>query len=503
MSDDAKPAEAVEAPKVESEAPKVEAPEIAETTTKTEIKEDAAAAGVEKKSEAKSEETAEVKKNERAEKNGNSKTERSSRSRSPYSKRRRDDRSRSPRNDRRNNDRRGRGRDHHNGGERKPFKNHKDNIKSQYEFEESSDPDEIRKQVEFYFSDSNLCRDKFLFTQTGGPDNKPVPISVIHSFKRMRHFQPFSAVVAALKESKTLEVVDNDEIKRKEPLPVGKDVNFEDSVKFIEDAVMHRSIYVKGFGEETPKTQLAVEDFFAPFGPVKMVKLRRTSPENEFKGSAFVEFESTEVMQEFMDIESKPKWEGKELKYQTKKDYCANKVEDINAGKIRPNEKDERGSFRGRGGGRGRGDRGRGRGRGGRGNNDRRDRGDRNGDDRDWKTRRDEDKRKDRNGGDRRRRSPSAPKTQVDDRFVSLLFFTSPMGSNFFSVEVFQSFIPAHLLQLPSLPMARRKKRSHPTTRSVLARMMVLVRMLRLRKSRQMREQFDDDEIWVYRARFA
>lgn len=421
MSDDSKPVEAVEAPKVDSEAPKLETPVAKQDASEAvAAPKENAAQPVAEKEEVKSEETAEVKNDESAEKNGDSKSRRKSRSRSPYSsRRRRDDRSRSPRNDRRNNDRRGRGRDDRNGGDRKPFRSHKENIKSVYELAESSDADEIRKQVEFYFSDSNLCRDKFLFTQTGGTDNKPVPISVIHSFKRMRHFQPFSAVVAALKDSKTLEVVDNDEVKRKTPLPIGKDVNFEDSAKLIEDAAMARSIYAKGFGEEEGSTQLDIESFFEPFGPVNMIKLRRNMPENTFKGSVFVEFESPEVMQDFMDIETKPQWQGRNLKFSTKKEYCEAKIEDIKAGRIRPNEQEERSNFRGRGGDRSRGGKGRGgRGRGGRGNNDRRDRdrGDRGGDDRDWKTRRDNDQRKDR-GGDRRRRSAS-PKTQVDDRFV-------------------------------------------------------------------------------------
>lgn len=496
MSDESKPVEAVEAPKAESEAPKVES---TDTITKPEASKETAALKEEtevpgaKISEVKSEESAEVKQDEIEKKNGDSKTERKSRSRSPYSKRRGEDRSRSPRNDRRNNDRRGRGRESYNGGDRKGFRPNKDNIKSVYELAESSDADEIRKQVEFYFSDSNLCRDKFLFTQTGGTDNKPIPISVIHSFKRMRHFQPFSAVVAALKDSKTLEVVNDDEVKRKTPLPIEKDVNFEDSAKLIEDAAMARSIYAKGFGPEESTTQLAIEEFFEPFGPVNMVKLRRDQADNTFKGSVFVEFESPEVMQAFMDIEAKPQWQEKDLKFQTKKEYCEGKIADIKSGKIRPKEYEERGNSRGRGGNRGRGDRGRGRGRGGRGNNDRRDRGgdrrDRDGgDDRDWKSRRDNDQRKDRKG-DRRQRSAS-PKPSVDDRYVSSLslsLFNSIVFN--FLAEVFQLFIPAHL-QPASPPMARSRKRLQPTRRSARARMMAKATRPRPRRSRLRREQY-------------
>lgn len=496
MSDEIKPTEAVEAPKVESEAPKVEA---TETPIKPEASENAAAPKEEsavtgaEKTEVKSEEIAKVEKEESPEKNGDSKTERNSRSASPYTKRQRDDRSRSPRNDRRNNDRRGRGRDDRNGGDRKGYQNYnnnkKDNIKSVYALAESSDADEIRKQVEFYFSDSNLCQDKFLFTQTGGTDNKPIPISVIHSFKRMRHFQPFSAVVAALKESKTLEVVNDDEVKRKTPLPIDKDVDFEDSLKLIEDAAMARSIYAKGFGSEESTTQLDIEEFFEPYGPINMIKLRRDFHDNTFKGSVFVEFRDPEVMQNFMEMEDKPQWKGKDLKFQTKKAYCEGKIEDIKAGKIRPNEHDtDRSSFRGRGGGRGRGDRGRGRGRGGRGNNDRRDRdggrrSDRDGDDRDWKTRRDNDQRK-----DRRQRSAS-PKAAVDDRFVDHSLVLPSFANKIFS-EAFQSSVPARH-QPPSLPTAKRRNLLQSTRRSAHARMMP-VKTPRPRKSRPTHDHCDD-----------
>lgn len=108
----------------------------------------------------------------------------------------------------------------------------------------SSDPDEIRKQVEFYFSDSNLPMDKFLLEQVGGPENRPVKISLIHSFSRMKHFQPYEAIVNALKDSKTLEVTEDEEVKRRVPLDkdiVGKSI--DESRKLVDDKTVSRSIY--------------------------------------------------------------------------------------------------------------------------------------------------------------------------------------------------------------------------------------------------------------------
>ena len=104
--------------------------------------------------------------------------------------------------------------------------------------------DENSTQVEFYFCDSNLPMDKFLLAQVGGTANNPVKISVIHGFQRMRHFQPYEDVVAALKDSEMLEVIDNDLIKRKVPLSneiIGKSV--EEGRRLIDDKTVHRSIY--------------------------------------------------------------------------------------------------------------------------------------------------------------------------------------------------------------------------------------------------------------------
>ncbi|KAG7145097.1 hypothetical protein HYQ46_006165 [Verticillium longisporum] len=39
---------------------------------------------------------------------------------------------------------------------------------------ESDDPNQMRRQVEFYLSDANLPSDEHLWNLTGGPENKPV-----------------------------------------------------------------------------------------------------------------------------------------------------------------------------------------------------------------------------------------------------------------------------------------------------------------------------------------
>ena len=109
---------------------------------------------------------------------------------------------------------------------------------------ELSERADLRCQVEFYFSDSNLPMDKFLLEKVGGTSNLPVEIKLLHSFKRMRHFQPYEAVVAALKDSQVLEVTEDETVRRKVPLEkdaLGASVT--EGQKKVEDKTLSRSIY--------------------------------------------------------------------------------------------------------------------------------------------------------------------------------------------------------------------------------------------------------------------
>jgi lupus La protein len=259
--------------------------------------------------------------------------------------------------------------------------------KSRFEnLPESDDAGEIRRQVDFYFSDSNLPIDAYLLKLTGGKENKPVPLKTIHDFKRMRHFQPYSAVRDAVAASKFLNLNEADEITRKVALAdkYGDDAN--ENKKIASSDNMKRSIYAKGFGNETEKSQLEIEEFFEPYGPVTAVRLRRAD-DGFFKRSVFAEFETEEGAKAFLELDPKPKFNDNELQVMSKQEYVDKKNEDIKEGRVNPrspsrggqrsnrdggdNWKSSRDDFQSRGGrGRGRGNgRGRGgdRGRGGRG----------------------------------------------------------------------------------------------------------------------------------------
>lgn len=168
--------------------------------------------------------------------------------------------------------------------------------------------EEALRQVEFYFHDSNLPFDKFLFTLTRKDPEGWVPIATIASFKRMRAIKDLlglDGIAEVLRGSKELLDVREDGVsvrRRKELVPV-------------KDA-FDRSVYAKGFGEETETLQKELEAFFNTFGKVNSVRMRRdmdaaTKPK-PFKGSVFVEFAEMDDRNNFLAkaAEKEPEQDG-------------------------------------------------------------------------------------------------------------------------------------------------------------------------------------------------
>lgn len=236
----------------------------------------------------------------------------------------------------------------------------------------------------------------------------------------MRRFQPYSAIVNALRESSDLVVVDdaefsgpgNEAVKRKEPISVpardGDDANPPTTVDLFfrlqraSSNDLGRSAYVKGFSAQPEAGQIALEQFFRPFGAV-MVRKRREQ-DGSFKGSVFVEFDSEDSQKQFLALDPAPAFDGTTLTLMGKKEYSEMKCKEKGikpewerTDSDRREHRDSRDSRSGGGRGNGRGGRGgRGGQRGGRDDRNRRDtrsnKRDRDGADvesDDWKNRRD------------------------------------------------------------------------------------------------------------------
>lgn len=186
-------------------------------------------------------------------------------------------------------------------------------------------PSDVLKQVEFYFSDSNLPKDKFLWRTVQSNQEGWVSIATIASFNRMKKFRPLSAVVDALKTSEFLVVSENGElVRRKNAILPPKES--ENQLRF------QRSAYAKGFGEETETTQDDLEKWFAQYGKVNEVRLRRDE-KKAFKGSVFAEFADLDDAKKFTELAQKPEYNGKELEVvMSKPAYVEMKAQNGNFG---------------------------------------------------------------------------------------------------------------------------------------------------------------------------
>ena len=155
----------------------------------------------------------------------------------------------------------------------------------------------ILKQMEYYFSDSNLPRDRFLRAKIEETPGGFVPISLFQSFNRIKSFDVSNAVIAeVLKGSELLELGDGgDTVKRKGEMPEGLS-NWR-----------YRTLHVRGWPVDgvEPETE-KVEGLFDKFGKILSVKMRRWQEDSKFvegkqrkhfKGSLFVEYDSAEAVE--------------------------------------------------------------------------------------------------------------------------------------------------------------------------------------------------------------
>jgi len=182
----------------------------------------------------------------------------------------------------------------------------------------------ILKQVEFYFSNSNLPGDKFLRGLTQKEDGW-VDISVISSFKMMKKLSEDQVViVAAIRKSPELLEVNEEGTKLRRKIPLPENVDITPS-----------SIYAKGFPEDYTLAQ--INEFFGKVLEEKekilSTRLRRFK-DKKFKGSVFIEFDSVATAQRVAGLTLKaPTEEAADLLVKMKGDYLSEKKEEMLARK--------------------------------------------------------------------------------------------------------------------------------------------------------------------------
>lgn len=149
------------------------------------------------------------------------------------------------------------------------------------------DPVKLRKQVDYYFSDSNFPRDKFLRQKSEEDEDGYVDISVLLTFNRLKVLGATVDEISRAASTSKIVVLDDSKkrLRRKDPLP---DANLWKT----------RSLYAKGWtaGSEFPSIDTLIS-LFSPSGEVLMVKRRFWNDDDgkHFKGSIFIEFATPEM----------------------------------------------------------------------------------------------------------------------------------------------------------------------------------------------------------------
>lgn len=160
---------------------------------------------------------------------------------------------------------------------------------------------DIIRQIEYYFSESNMRRDKFLKQKSEEDPDKWIPISVLLTFKRLQALteDPKVVVDSMLKSSHGIIEVSEDKTKIRRhpdnPLPEFNEARRKE--------LTQRTAYAKGFPLDSNMNTL-VEYFNNNFEKVESIIMRKyfnqTDKKYYFKGSVFALFETKEAAEEFV-----------------------------------------------------------------------------------------------------------------------------------------------------------------------------------------------------------
>jgi len=201
---------------------------------------------------------------------------------------------------------------------------------------------DVLKQVEHYFGDANMRKDKWLRAEAAKDAEGFVDISHICKFNRMKSLNAtdITAVADVMAKSDNLVVSeDKTKVRRKNPLPT-------------EDDSDERTVYMKGFPEDSALEDL--QAYVAGLGDFKvlMVTMRRL-PNKKFKGSVFVELSTVDeakavcamtdlkFKESALEVKSKGSWQGERLN-QRKQDKLDKEDKKRKASEVEEQEKADR-----------------------------------------------------------------------------------------------------------------------------------------------------------------
>ncbi|KAK5646666.1 hypothetical protein RI129_005130 [Pyrocoelia pectoralis] len=164
--------------------------------------------------------------------------------------------------------------------------------------------DKIIKQIEYYFGDYNLPKDKFLQEQIAKDDGW-VEISVLLTFVRLSKLSEDPEVIAeAIKKSENNIVVVSEDGKKVRRNPENAAPEFTEERR---KEIISRSAYAKGFPIDEPLDEILkfLSENHAPFDSCsKRAYVDRATNERKFKNSCFIVFQNVEDCKKFVEAES-------------------------------------------------------------------------------------------------------------------------------------------------------------------------------------------------------
>jgi len=167
----------------------------------------------------------------------------------------------------------------------------------------AEDVAKVKKQIEFYFSDSNYPKDKFLQETAKNDKEGWIPIKVLTTFNRLKVITTdIDQIQKAIAESDVVITNDQGMIKRKHPVPEKLDID-------------SRTVHVRGVDKQ--KTLDELEEFFSKHGKVNAIRCVKDKKTKQPSGTLFLEFGSKEEAEKFAEIK-KLSWGERTIFVQTK-----------------------------------------------------------------------------------------------------------------------------------------------------------------------------------------
>ncbi|KAH9498814.1 hypothetical protein Btru_005215 [Bulinus truncatus] len=193
--------------------------------------------------------------------------------------------------------------------------------------------EKVVKQIEYYFGDINLMRDKFLKEKIQEDDGW-VTVETMLKFNRLKQITDDPKIICqALQDSSELLEVNEsgDKIRRRTDKPLPGDT------KERRDEINDRSVYAKGFPLDSKLDDLMA--FFESYGGTENVFMKKDFHKKTFKGSVFVVFKKKEDAEKFI-AEAETKFNDSLLESKKfKADYFKDK---LNARKTKGNKKEDK-----------------------------------------------------------------------------------------------------------------------------------------------------------------